>query len=90
VQGKDSTMKLKINSIETRTSESKGKYAYGKATLATKNGPREVTIMSFGKQRESVSRYLRAGRNVDVSAVFDGGVVKILGPARKAAEAKAA
>ena len=80
-------MKLKIVSVETRQSETKGAYTYGKANVIKKDGTvlENRTIMSFGAQRDSVKRFLRAGRNVDVSAVFEGGVVKILGPARKAA-----
>ena len=80
-------MKLKIISIETRKSATKGDYSYGKANLVKKDGSvlEGRTIMAFGKQRASVSKFLRAGRNVDVQAVFEGGVIKILGPARKAA-----
>jgi hypothetical protein len=41
---------------------------------------RDVTIMAFGAQRDAVKSFLRKGRTVTVTAVFDGGVVKILGP----------
>ena len=83
---------LKIASVETRTSATKGKYTYGKATMLKKDGStREVTIMAFGAQRDSVKSFLRKGRTVRVTAVFDGGVVKILGPqAAPKAEAAAA
>lgn len=80
-------MKLKIVSLETRQSKTKGAYFYGKANVLKKDGSvlEGRTIMSFGKQRDSVKKFVRQGRNVDVSAVFEGGVIKILGPARKAA-----
>jgi hypothetical protein len=72
---------LKITSTETRKSETKGPYLYGKATMLKKDGStRDVTIMAFGPQRESVKSFVRKGRTVKVTAVFDGGVVKILGP----------
>jgi hypothetical protein len=72
---------LKITSTETRKSETKGPYLYGKATMLKKDGStRDVTIMAFGPQRDSVKSFVRKGRTVKVTAVFDGGVVKILGP----------
>jgi hypothetical protein len=83
VQHKDSTMQttLKIESTETRKSATKGPYLYGKATMLKKDGStRAVTIMAFGPQRDSVKSFVRKGRTVKVTAVFDGGVVKILGP----------
>jgi hypothetical protein len=72
---------LKITSTETRKSATKGAYTYGKATMLKKDGStRDVTIMAFGAQRDAVKSFLRKGRTVTVTAVFDGGVVKILGP----------
>lgn len=74
-------MKLTINSIETRNSATKGDYAYGKGTINKKDGStRDMTIMSFGAQFASVRDILVEGAMLDVSAVFDGGVLKILGP----------
>jgi hypothetical protein len=74
-------MKLTINSIETRTSETKGDYAYGKGTINKKDGStRDVTVMSFGAQFASVRDSLVEGATVDVNAVFDGGVLKVLSP----------
>ena len=74
-------MKITINSIETRTSATKGDYAYGKATINKKdNTTRDVTVMSFGKQFESVREMLVEGTQVEVNAVFDKGVLKILSP----------
>ena len=74
-------MKIKITSIETRTSATKGKYAYGQGTILKQDGTtRNVTIMSFGAQRESLKSSLRKGRTINVNAVFDGGVVKLLSP----------
>jgi hypothetical protein len=72
---------IKITSTETRKSATKGAYTYGKATMLKKDGStRDITIMAFGAQRDSVKGLLRKGRTVTVTAVFDGGVVKILGP----------
>jgi hypothetical protein len=85
VQNKDSTMQttLKITSTETRKSATKGAYTYGKATMLKVDGStRDVTIMAFGAQRDAVKGLIRKGRTVKVTAVFDGGVVKILGPAQ--------
>jgi hypothetical protein len=87
-------MKLKILSVETRQSETKGAYAYGRANVLKKDGSviENRVIMAFGKQRASVAKFLKGGRNIEVQAVFEGGVIKILGPARarKAPAAKAA
>lgn len=73
---------MTLNTIETRNSEKKGPYAYGKATLHKKDGStREgVTVMAFGAQHESVKGFLKAGRKIEVTAIWDGGVLKILGP----------
>ena len=74
-------MKIAIDSIETRNSQTKGDYAYGKGTIQKKDGTtKAVTIMSFGAQFASVRESMVAGATVDVNAVFDGGVVKVLSP----------
>ena len=83
-------MKLKINSIETRTG-AKGDYSYGQATILKKDGSeRNTVVMAFGAQRDAVKKYLKAGRTVEVTAVFDGGVLKILGGRDGAVKAAAA
>ena len=76
-------MKIKLNSVETRKSETKGSYTYAKGQILKQDGTTRdnVTFMAFGAQRDSVKSSLRKGRTLDVNAVFDGGVVKILGPA---------
>ena len=74
-------MKIAISSIETRTSDAKGDYAYGKGEIQKNDGTtKAVTIMSFGAQFASVRDSLVAGATVEVNAVFDGGTVKILSP----------
>jgi enhancing lycopene biosynthesis protein 2 len=53
------------------------------ATAHFSNGDKPVTVMAFGKQRDSVSKLLRKGKKVTVTAVWDGkNVLKILGPQR--------
>ena len=53
------------------------------ATAHFSNGDKPVTVMAFGAQRESVSKLLRKGKKVTVTAVWDGkNVLKILGPQR--------
>jgi hypothetical protein len=74
-------MQITIATVETRNSETKGDYAYGKGVINKKGGgERAVTIMSFGPQFESVRDILKDGATVDVKAVFNGGILKILGP----------
>ena len=79
-----SNITLKIVSLETRTSETKGKYTYAKVDILKKDGTtrENVTMMAFGAQRESVAKMLRKGRKLTLSCVFDGGVLKVLGPQR--------
>ena len=87
-------MKITIATIETRTSENgKGEYAYGKGVINKKDGTdKPVTIMSFGPQFESVRDLLQEGATVEVNAVFNGGVLKVLSPfvAKEQGEAAAA
>ena len=74
-------MKITIATIETRTSATKGDYAYGKGVINKNDGTEKpVTIMSFGAQFASVADILVAGATVDVNAVFDGGTLKVLSP----------
>ena len=75
-------MTLTIDSIETRNSETKGDYAYGKATINKVDGTsKAATIMSFGPQFASVRDQLVEGAQIRVNAVFNGGILKILSPA---------
>ena len=86
-------MKITIASLEVRNSATKGDYAYGKGVINKKDGSEKaVTVMSFGKQFESVREILVAGATVEVNAVFDGGTLKVLSPfvAKVADEAAAA
>ena len=54
------------------------------------NGDKEVTVMAFADQRDSVLKLLRKGRKVTVTAVWEGrNLLKILGPAQPAATAEA-
>ena len=55
------------------------------ATAHFGNGDKPVTVMAFGKQRDSVAKLLRKGKKVTVTAVWDGkNVLKILGPQKVA------
>jgi hypothetical protein len=84
-----SNLKLKITSAEVRKSDTKGDYLYAKGSLIKKDGTvlEGRTIMSFGDQFKSVRKFMRSGRTVTVSAVFEGGTIKVLGPQRVAAAA---
>lgn len=85
-----SNLKLKLTSTEVRKSENgKGDYLYAKGNLIKKDGTvlEGRTIMSFGDQFKSVRKFMRSGRTVTVSAVFEGGTIKVLGPQRVAAAA---
>ena len=75
--------KMTLNTVETRQSANgKGDYTYAKATLHKKDGTDKanVTVMAFGAQRDSVKRFLVAGKTVEVTATWDGAGLKILGP----------
>jgi len=73
---------MKINELETRQSNKAGEYTYGKVDLLKKDGStrENVTIMAFGAQRQSVISFLEVGKTVEVTAVWDQGKIKILGP----------
>ena len=61
------------------------KYTKSRAIAHFANGDKEVTVMAFGEQRESIRRSLRKDTNFNVSAVWDGrNVLKLLGPGREA------
>lgn len=70
------------------------KFTKTKAIAHFSNGDKEVTVMAFGEQRESVLGSLRKGRNATLNVVWEGrNLLKILGPARERAapaEAEAA
>lgn len=76
---------LKIESMEVRTSKKDEPYALAKGVMLLKDGTisKPRTIMSFGPQFASVRKFFRAGRKITVQAVFDGGTVKVLGPAKE-------
>jgi len=81
---------ITIGSVSTKTVQN-GKNA-GQKYMASRsvahfgNGDKEVTVMAFGENRESVLRDLRKGRTSTFSAVWDGkNVLKLLGPARETA-----
>lgn len=89
---------ITMGSVSTGT-VANGKSAGSKFTKSRSiahfsNGDKEVTVMAFGEQRDSVLSSLRKGRNITVSAVWEGrNLLKILGPARERAapaEAEAA
>lgn len=85
---------ITFGSVETKTIQSGPsagqKYATSRAVLNKKDGTtREVTVMAFGAQRESVAKLLRKGKTVTLSAVWDKRIVKIIGP-RRQPKAKAA
>lgn len=81
---------LKISSIDRRSSEAAGNYAYMKAEMLKKDGStREVTAMAFGPAYENLKSQLRKGRKVACTASFDGGILRVVGrpadPAKLAA-----
>jgi hypothetical protein len=81
VQNKDGTMKIKINSLETRTGPKAGKYTYAKVDVLKNDGTvlADQTLMAFGKPRDAVKGFLRAGRTVTVQAMFRKGTIMVLG-----------
>lgn len=87
-------MKITIATTETRkSSNGKGNYTYATGSIQKKDGTtrENVVFMAFGAQRDALKSRLRRGAQLDVKAVFDGGVVKLLGLATpKAAPAPAA
>jgi len=74
-----------VSTKNTATGKNAGqKYSVSRAVLNKKDGTtREVTVMAFGKQRDSVARLLRKGKTVTVSAVWDNRTLKIIGPRRE-------
>lgn len=79
--------KLALNTVDFRNG-AKGPYAYIQAQMVKKDGStKDVVAMAFGGAFESTKRYLKAGKTVDLTAKFDGGILRILG---RRAGAKAA
>jgi hypothetical protein len=92
VQDKDSTMKIKINSIETRTGEKAGKFIYAKVDVLKNDGTvlENRTLMAFDKARESVKGFMKAGRTVTVQAIFKKNTILVLGQDKAKAKPAAA
>lgn len=81
---------ITMGSVQTKTTSKGAKYTLSQgATAHFSNGDKEVTVMAFGEQRDSIVGSLRKGRKTTFTAVWDGkNVLKLLGPqAEPAAEA---
>ena len=94
-------LKVRLGSVETKTASNGNKYSTIRESRAFyKNGNEaDITVMAFGKQRDSVISKLRKGKTITVTAsktitvtaTFDSPtVLRILGPAKQAKPAKAA
>lgn len=82
---------ITLGAIQTGTTQKGEKYTTSRgSTLNKKDGSsRPVCVMAFGAQRDSVAKLLRKGKTVTVTAVWDGGVLKVIGPRREPAAAPA-
>lgn len=86
-------LKVRLGSVETKTASNGNKYSTIRESRAFyKNGNEaDITVMAFGKQRDSVISKLRKGKTITVTATFDSPtVLRILGPAKQAKPTKAA
>ena len=84
---------ITMGSVQTKTTSKGAKYTLSQgATAHFSNGDKEVTVMAFGEQRDSIVGSLRKGRKTTFTAVWDGkNVLKLLDLAPEApAEAEAA
>ncbi len=63
-----------------------------KGSIMTKKdgSTKTLTVMAFGDQLEEVSPVFRKGRRADLTVVFDGGTLKVIGFPRVKAPAAAA
>jgi single-stranded DNA-binding protein len=80
-------LKVRLGSVETKTAVNGQRYSTIRESRAFyKNGNEaDVTVMAFGKARDSVRSLLRKGKTVTVTAQFDGkNLLRILGPAKTA------
>jgi len=72
--------KLTVATVDVRTDKSGNPYGYITGHITKKDETtREVVAMAFGKAFENTRRYLKEGKTVQLTAQFDGGVLKILG-----------
>ena len=93
-QTKEYKMQIAITmgNVQTKNTVKGAKYSLSQnATAHFSNGDKQVTVMAFGEQRETVLGALRKGRKTTLTAVWDGkNVLKLLGPQREEAPAEAA
>lgn len=84
-------MKIKINSLETRTGPKAGDFTYAKVDVLKNDGTvlADRTLMAYGKPRDSVKGFLKEGRTVTVNAIFRKGTILVLGQDKAKAKAKA-
>ena len=79
------------DSIETKTSAKGSDYILMQgATVETKKGTNQRTVMVFGKSVDAVRDSLVSGRTVSLAVQNDGGSVRVIGLPREAAPAEAA
>jgi hypothetical protein len=92
VQNKDRTMKIKVNTVETRTGPKAGKFTFANVDVIRNDGSviANRTLMAFGKPRDAIKGFMKAGRTVTILAKFQGGTILALGADKAKVAAKAA
>lgn len=72
--------KLTVATAEARTDSKGNAYGYLTGHITKKDGStRNVVAMAFGKAFEATKTYLQPGKTAEITAQFDGGVLKVLG-----------
>lgn len=75
--------RIEFGSVSTGTDKNGAKYGKSACLIVRADGTAyERTVMAFGKAYAEVASKFRKGRKVTLQVRFDGGVVKIAGPAK--------
>jgi hypothetical protein len=76
-------------SIEKKNTKKGVRYSCLTGASIARKGRETIvrTAMAFGPENASIARSLRVGKPVDLICQFDGGTVRLLGKAPKAAKA---
>ena len=75
--------RIEFGSVSTGTDKNGAKYGKSVCLIVRADGTTyERTVMAFGKAYADVASKFRKGRKVTLQVRFDGGVVKIAGPAK--------
>lgn len=77
IEKNDTATGVRYSKMQGCTIETRGKR--GKPTTMVR------TVMAFGRANAAVANILRAGKTIEVQCQYDGGTIRVLGKAKKAA-----